>query len=162
MRRLWLALTLAVAVIPSAGVAQEGEILLERVRGTGEPTPCDWWHVISCDYLHFDGFEETASGTVVRFSGKPYELLWRGNGYYLDSGATVVPEDGAADITLAGQRWMEIRPGRGPVLVSEGWHDVDADGLLGPGDKLVLAGGEERTVKDVRLSFRIKPLGAGR
>lgn len=161
MRRLWLVLTMAVAVIPSAGVAQEGETLVERVRGTGEPTVCDWWHTISCDYIHFDGLEETAAGTVVRFSGKPYELLWRGNGYYLDSGVTVIPE-GATGATLAGQRWMEIRPSWGPVLVSQGWHDLDADGLLGPGDTLVLTGGEVRTVQDVRLNFRIKPLAAGR
>jgi hypothetical protein len=161
MRRLWLALTLAVVVIPLAAVAQDDEILLERVRGAGEPQVCDSFHTMICEYRHYSGMEETPAGTIVRLDGQPYALVWKGNAYYLESGIILHPT-GSAVPGLVGQQWVEAHPNRGRTFASQAWRDLDADGLLSPTDTLVFAGGLELKVKDVRFNLLVKPLAGPR
>jgi hypothetical protein len=161
MRRFWLVLAIALTVLPSSAVvAQDDEILVERVLGAGEPQVCENLHiVVTCDYRHFSGMETTPAGTVVMLDDRPYSLVWKGNAYYLDSGIILHPV-GLSGPSLAGQQWVEAYPSRGRTLTSQAWRDLDSDGLLSPADTLVFAGGLEAKVKDVRFNFVLKPLGA--
>jgi hypothetical protein len=158
MRRLWLALTLAVTVIPSAAVAQDDEILWERVRGAGEPQVCETVHnPTTCHERHYSGMESTPTGTIVLLDDQPYELVWKGNAYYLASGIILHPA-GPAVNALVGQQWVEAYPNRGRTLASQAWRDLNSDGLLSPADRLVFADGMELEVEDVRFNFVVKPL----
>jgi hypothetical protein len=132
------------------------EIALEALTD-GPLLACTDFHRPNCDIFHADKAVDSRVGSLLWLDGRPYILQWIGPGYYLESGVIVEPL-GEAMPGLKSQRWREVYPNEGAILVSISWQDVDRNQALSVLDTLVLEpGGVALKIKDVRLRLRVRP-----
>jgi hypothetical protein len=156
MHRVRVVFAAGILLLASAGWAEE--LILEAESGTSTLAYCDYLHnVKSCATSHVETAVALNVGSTLEFDGQSYVITWMGPGYYLENGAIVEPL-GNPVAKLRGQRWTEVKPREGRVLVSRRWRDLDRNRVLSASDLLTLDDGPAMKVKDVRLHVRVKPL----
>src|SRR6185295_457994 len=138
------AFILILALPVAASGAQE--ISLEAL--SDDPlAPCTEFHKPNCETVHADDPGDGRVGSLMWLDGRAYVLLWRGPGYYLESGAVVEPL-GEALPGLQGQRWREVYPNEGAIHTSFSWQDLDRNQALSVSDTLELEPGRVLKIKD--------------
>lgn len=120
--------------------------------------------IADCSTYHVESVSLTVGGIVLDLEGRIYDVDWSGPGYYMESGAILQPLGPleGAKASLRGQRWMEVYPEPGKILVSQGWKDQDGNRALSASDTLTLNPFKGKAAKalkvlDVRLIVLATP-----
>jgi hypothetical protein len=134
------------------------------------PEYCTVWHVVYCGPATLDqatgsdpstGFGEKAlAGRKLTIENqsevRQVKIQRLVPQYHLASGAVVEPQGSWNPNNPGGEEWREVRPLAKQVFRIANWEDVNADGLVGVGDRVVFKDGRQSQIKAVRLGVHVE------
>jgi hypothetical protein len=131
------------------------------------PDYCDMWHVIYCGPAIDLPANATANGSKKARAGRKLVIENQSEvrkvkiqrlvpQYHLANGAIVEPKGEWNPNNPGGEEWSEVRPLAKRSFEIANWEDVNADGLVGVGDRVIFKDGSQSKITAVRLGVHVE------